>query len=107
MLRRGCLAALTVAVAVLGVVAPASAHVSVDPSEAPQGSFACGWTFCLLGSQYCQRVTDDTGGADGWSCLPLPDGCIDPSCDCLADEPCGSICEAGPDGALVVTCPGG
>ena len=37
--KRGVLAAAVAATAILAVTSPAAAHVTVDPSEAPQGSF--------------------------------------------------------------------
>jgi hypothetical protein len=75
---------------------------------APAGTFACGSIYCAAGVDYCLRTTSDTGGADSYSCAPLPAGCgASPSCACLAAEPCGTLCEAGADGKITVTCPGG
>lgn len=72
----------------------------------PDGTFACGPQFCAAGQQYCQRTGSDVGGTpDYYQCIDLPQGCMD--CACLASEPCGDLCEAGPDGDLHVTCLGG
>jgi hypothetical protein len=73
---------------------------------APQGSFGCGHIFCASAQQYCQRgVSDVAGIPDDFACLDLPAGCS--SCQCLANEPCGSMCEQLPSGDLLLTCPGG
>jgi hypothetical protein len=71
--------------------------------------FSCGPIFCSKGSDYCQRSVSDVGGEpDGFICKPLPGSCMAPAmCDCLAGEPCGSMCEALLDGSLKLTCPGG
>ncbi|MCC6558685.1 MAG: hypothetical protein IT372_37595 [Polyangiaceae bacterium] len=72
----------------------------------PAGTFACGYTFCATGQQYCQRSVSDVGGEpDIYMCMDLPAGCGD--CACLASEPCGSMCEQLPSGGFLVTCPGG
>lgn len=77
---------------------------------APAGTFACGWTFCNA-DQYCQRAVSDVGGEpDYYSCLSLPAACqmgADPSCVCLAGEPCGGMCTQDAAGGMTVTCPGG
>ena len=51
----------------------------------PEGTFACGWTFCQM-NEYCRQVSSDTGDAPTFSCSPLPAGCdpATPDCDCLA-----------------------
>jgi hypothetical protein len=77
---------------------------------APAGTFACGFTFCASDQQYCQRSTSDVGGyPDGYACQSLPASCVPGQldCQCLANEPCGTICEALPSGDLQLTCPGG
>jgi hypothetical protein len=71
--------------------------------------FGCGPGFCVKDSDYCQRTVSDVGGEpDSFACRPLPASCVKPaSCDCLANEPCGSMCEPLPDGSLKLTCLGG
>jgi hypothetical protein len=71
--------------------------------------FSCGPMFCVKGSDYCQRSNSDVGGEPAsFTCKPLPASCMTPAtCDCLANEPCGTMCEALPDGDLKVTCLGG
>jgi len=83
--------------------------------ELPAGTFACGYTFCAIGQQYCQRAfpdgagggppSSDSSGPYSYSCGSLPAGCA--ACDCLVNEPCGSTCEQLPGGDLQLTCPGG
>lgn len=92
-----------------------AAGVDVDANGncAPQiGSFACGFRFCDLATEYCQRATSDIGGEpDAFSCRPIPGSCsVNPSCACLvtAGEPCADLfCEGDAAGGLQVTCPGG
>lgn len=71
-------------------------------------TFACGYRFCANGS-YCRVVIDDTGMPPAYSCQAFPDPCDGGrmDCTCVADEPCGDICEIDPDGNVIVTCPGG
>ena len=76
----------------------------------PQGTFACGAAFCMLGSQYCLRAVSDVGGIpDSYECKPLPASCgKTPTCTCLEAEPCGDWCETGATlGEIMLTCPGG
>lgn len=70
--------------------------------------FACGHLFCDSRTEYCERTTSDVvGQPDTWGCRALPGGCgATPDCACLADEPCGAMCEASGVG-LRLTCPGG
>jgi hypothetical protein len=77
--------------------------------SAPQGTFACGSSFCTSGQQYCQIVISDVGGIpDEFSCKPLPTGCGSaPSCACLEKQPCGDFCKADSAGNFTLTCPGG
>lgn len=81
----------------------------VGGCKPPESMFACGPVFCSAGQQYCQRVTSDIGGwPDDYACLLMPSACgAAPSCACLAQEPCGSMCEANAQGNLTLTCPGG
>ena len=75
----------------------------------PQAMFACGQIFCSVAQQYCERATSDVGGwPDSYSCKTLPAACATaPSCGCLMNEPCGTLCEGDSMGNLTVTCPGG
>ena len=89
-----------------------SAGVDVSDAggcQAPAGYFACGTGFCILGASYCLwSVSDVVGQPNAWSCQPLPDGCPgEGDCNCVANEPCGSLCEMTEDGGVLVTCPGG
>ena len=76
---------------------------------APAGQFPCGAGFCAKGQQYCQVDVSDVGGIpNGYGCKPLPADCSQAgaTCDCLAGQPCGNMCQQV-DGGFVVTCPGG
>jgi hypothetical protein len=61
------------------------------------GQFACGYRVCFdVNSQYCQITKSDVGGIpDPHFCVSLPSSCTasvppgGPTCDCLANEPCG------------------
>jgi hypothetical protein len=81
----------------------------VGGCEVPPGQFSCGHTFCDPNTQYCQRSTSDIGGEpSGFQCNQLPVGCtLASDCDCLAGEPCGSLCDGTASGGFEVTCPGG
>jgi hypothetical protein len=78
----------------------------------PEGTFACGPTFCEIGVEYCWRTLSDAGASpDAFACSPLPAACaaeMPPTCACLAAEavPCGATCEALPSGQPMVTCMG-
>ncbi len=74
----------------------------------PLDLFACGDTFCFVGTQYCRRdVSDVVGEPDLYSCRSPSGPCIDEvDCQCVANEPCGNTC-TGPPGEVRVTCPGG
>jgi len=76
---------------------------------APTGKFACGSTFCEVGVTYCRRSISDIGGEpSSYECAQLPPACGNPAtCACLANVPCGSMCEAASGGGFVVTCAGG
>ena len=74
----------------------------------PVGAFACGDTFCMEGVAYCERQASDLiGSADSYECKPIPAACGGtPSCECLAEETCGTTCtEDG--GGFTLTCLGG
>lgn len=80
--------------------------------DAPAGTFPCGAGFCAKNQQYCRRDVSDVGSEpDSFGCMSLPAGCFQgggsPSCDCVANELCGSMCAASADGDLTITCPGG
>jgi hypothetical protein len=76
--------------------------------ELPNGAFACGPSFCVLGMEYCAITSGTQPTAE---CIELPPACLPPQCSCMT-ECCG--CE-GPscctefctsDGeALTFTCP--
>lgn len=74
----------------------------------PVGGFACGDTFCMEGTAYCERQSTDVAGtADSYACKPRPAACNDmPGCACLADEPCGASCTED-EGNFILTCIGG
>lgn len=73
-------------------------------AQAPE-QFACGARVCDAATNYCQLVTDDTGGPPYASCGFLPEGCADCSCLTADIEACGGTCV---DGAFpTITCPGG
>lgn len=80
---------------------------SVDKCAPPMGYFLCGTIWCDAQFSYCRRDASDVGGIpDTYSCQELPPGCAPPSCECLAGEPCGDLCEPI-EGGFRVTCPGG
>lgn len=70
-------------------------------------TFPCGDALtCSLDTEYCSEIVGGLpGNPPSYGCAPLPPGCGDaPSCACLADEPCGNMCEMGVGGGLQVTC---
>lgn len=75
----------------------------------PSGEFACGEIFCAVGTQYCLASLSDVGGSpDTFSCKAIPSSCGTPAdCACLANEPCGTQCQADAAGNLTITCAGG
>jgi hypothetical protein len=73
-------------------------------AQAPD-QFACGANVCSAVGNYCQIVTDDTGGPPYTSCGPLPVGCSDCSCLTLEIEACNGTCVDGD--FPTITCPGG
>jgi len=78
----------------------------------PAGYFPCGPTFCEGAASYCEKVTDDTGGPDQYTCQVLPAACVGQAdCGCFTSATaCSDVCEVvfgnGPYG-FVLTCPGG
>lgn len=84
--------------------------VSVIGSCPPDpGFFTCGSGQCNLDTQYCQRTGSDIGGEpDGFACLEQPGTCAaQPTCDCLANEPCGTQCSGDAVTGFTVICFGG
>jgi hypothetical protein len=77
----------------------------------PAGQFACGSRTCETETEYCQHSVSDIGGVpDSFACRPLPSSCgsgSSASCDCLAEEPCSSVCDGTPSDGLRLTCFGG
>jgi len=82
-----------------------------DPSArggcpAPAGTFACGSTFCPIGTHYCRA---GEGGAidapPSFTCLPIPAGCgAGPTCSCFSGETCGNMCTQDASGNVTLTC---
>jgi len=71
----------------------------------PTGLFACGYTFCKSGEQFCKLT--QKGGFKEPSCGALPDMCKPPaatSCMCLSSSGC--TCD-DTGGNLTFTCSGG
>jgi hypothetical protein len=79
---------------------------SAGGCDAPSGMIPCGSGFCDTSFAYCQVTTSDVVGyPDATQCNSFPMSCGGmPSCDCLANEPCGAMCQAL-DGGFVLTCP--
>ncbi len=78
----------------------------------PQGTFACGYTFCATGTEYCVQVehpqTDP--GHTAFACGQLPAACngVD-DCSCVTTDPnvCpGATCDTDADGHAIVLCTG-
>jgi hypothetical protein len=65
---------------------------------------ACGPYDCRA-DQYCEHGTGGAPpGVDNYACKPLPATCsAGATCACLANEPCATECEAGPNG-VTLTC---
>ncbi len=72
---------------------------------APDGTFACGPTYCMQGSEICQKTE---GGAVGsqpsYVCLAAPFNCFPATCSCLTNQACGHVCSADANGDVTVTC---
>jgi len=83
----------------------------LDQCDAPEGTFACGYWFCALGSSYCQVSISDVGGyPDGYGCMSADQECASETlaCECLTEEPCYEFgCEQSPEGGIEIVCPGG
>jgi hypothetical protein len=69
-------------------------------------TFPCGDTEqCEIETQYCQQtVGGAVGNPPSYQCLPLPDGCLPQTCECLSNVPCAEICEIIDDAGAMVTC---
>jgi hypothetical protein len=75
----------------------------------PPQTFRCGHLFCSSMSEYCQiDLSDVVGWPNGYACLPTPGACPDSgaTCECVADQPCGTQCDTS-SGGVTVSCPGG
>lgn len=86
-------------------------HTSVNGNcAAPNGKFACGYTFCKEGEEYCQKrdVLGRAGLETTYGCVSLPPQCAgDDSCACVSSGsyPCGAgTCADDAAGHAVVTC---
>lgn len=78
-----------------------NAHGTCD---VPAGQFACGYTQCLLASQYCRRQPHTTG-PDTFSCVALPPACAgNAGCACLASQACGNSCAGTAAAGMTLTC---
>ena len=70
----------------------------------PAGSFACGYTQCVIAAQYCRRQPHSTG-PDTFNCVALPAACSsNQGCACLATQPCGNACGGTAAAGLTLTC---
>lgn len=88
--------------------ASAGVDVNADGGCAPpEGYFTCGFRFCDLALAYCRVGISDTDDPDTFECVPLPGGCDPATCECVAGELCGELCELDAGGGITVTCPGG
>jgi hypothetical protein len=57
--------------------------------EPPVGTFACGFEFCALDSEYCQHQLPH-GQVEAWACYPLSCTGDAEGCACITDpSPCG------------------
>lgn len=92
--------------------AAASSGVGVDflgECELPNGAFACGFSFCIHGDEYC---LEQGGAMPSFECLALPPVCQPPDCSCITSccgcdnaSCCSDFC-INDDDALTYTCPG-
>ena len=73
---------------------------------APAGTFACGTTFCAVGTHYCQAGTGGRFDAPpSFTCLPIPAGCgASQTCSCFSGETCGNMCTQDAAGNVTLTC---
>jgi hypothetical protein len=79
----------------------------------PEGTFACGFTFCETGTSYCMKIdyASTHPGVVTFVCKQLPVSCGGTDdCSCVVDDPdgCGgpATCEPDADGHAVVQCTG-
>jgi hypothetical protein len=82
-----------------------------EESGPPEGSFACGDTYCRLGEEYCHATVSCCNSSLPViaSCVPLDDECAD--CACLIDEDTCSVpfspsCSGTAAAGLEVRCNG-
>lgn len=77
--------------------------------ELPNGGFPCGFSFCILGDEYC---LEQGGPMPTFECIALPPVCQPPDCSCIttccgcANASCCSDFCSNVDEALTYTCPG-
>ena len=76
--------------------------------ELPNGAFACGPSFCILGQEYCAITSGLMPTAE---CIELPPACIPPQCSCMTSccgcegpSCCTDYCMSDGE-ALTFTCP--
>lgn len=92
--------------------AAAGSGIDVDflgECEIPNGAFACGFSFCIHGDEYC---LEQGGAMPSFECLVLPPVCQPPDCSCITTccgcdnaSCCSDYC-INEDDALTYTCPG-
>lgn len=90
----------------------AQSGVDVDflgECELPNGAFACGFSFCIHGEEYC---LEQGGTMPSSQCIVLPPVCQPPDCSCITTccgcdnaSCCSDYC-TNQDDALTYTCPG-
>lgn len=70
----------------------------------PEGTFACGYTFCKAGASYCMETTNS--GFVHYSCVEFPAPCNDADeCSCIHPGLCpGVTCATNAEGHAVVAC---
>ncbi|HWB79025.1 MAG TPA: hypothetical protein VG755_28890 [Nannocystaceae bacterium] len=78
--------------------------------ELPNGAFACGPSFCVLGMEYCAITSGTQPTAE---CIELPPACLPPQCACMTEccgctgpSCCAEFCTSDGE-ALTFTCPAG
>ncbi|WP_437693665.1 hypothetical protein [Sorangium sp. So ce176] len=76
----------------------------------PEGTFACGYTFCQTGTEFCERIDHATTqpGLVRFVCMQLPASCDgNDTCACVEgiDTPCPQTsCETDSAGHAVLSC---
>ncbi|MGK3993633.1 hypothetical protein [Sorangium sp. So ce1024] len=74
----------------------------------PEGTFACGYTFCQTGTEYCRRIEQTAPGLVTFVCQQLPAACDgNDTCACVedADTACPQTsCDTDAAGHAVVSC---